>query len=769
MGTTRRNEITRDDSLGILGVAALAGIAAMFAGCEPTGAAVPDAVLCFGAAAFITWVGAASPWWALLAAAGAASMAASFGSLPVLGLAWASMAAAIWIGANKANQPVLRAGIAAVTVQVAFRLELDRFFFFSGTVALAIIGLLVITGILRRPRFVRRRILFAGLGVSVLAVLAGVGMGVGGVAARTDASSGYQLLLDGLEDLDGGDTVGAAESLRSAAISLKAAHKNLDAVYTQPARLVPVIAQNRRAATDVIGRAAEAAEAAAATLDLVDLQQLTIINGRVDVDGLALLAVPLGELQATVTELADVLRDADSPWLVAPLHARLDRAQRRADQVSQQATALSAVAQQGPAMLGADRPRRYLLAFTNSAEARATAGLMGNWSELTISNGQLSITASGRTNDLENGISGPEPVNIDMPAEYFARYGKYGAGEPSTTVRRKFWGNATMTPDMPRVGSAFGQLYETATGRSVDGVIVLDPAGIAALLNVTGSVTVDALGITLSADNAEQFLLLDQYETAESEREDVLEFVTAAAVDAVLTSELPSPPDMIAALSQPALEGHISVWAAEPAEQSMLAIVGIEAALPVFDEERPETDGLAVVTNNANANKIDSFLQRTVSYSASYSPTNGFVQSTLEVTLTNNAPPSGLTDYVIGNKTGLPKGSNRTLLSVYSPLTLVSVTMDGSGIPTEGERELGWNVYTRSADIPPGGSVTFVFTFDGLVEAGPYALAYRPQGLPNPDELTIDIENSDGDNLVSFTGTVGRRTLFDADGMRAWR
>ena len=769
MGTGRRNEITREDSLAVLGVAALAGIAAVFAGCEPTGSTLPDVVLCFATAAFVTWVGAASPWWALLTAAGAASIAASFGPLGVVGLAWASMAAAMWIGANKANQPVLRAAIAGLVVQVVLRLTLDRFFFLSGLVALAIIGLVVITGIRRRQRVVRRRILFAGLGVAALSVLAGVGMAAGGAAARTDASSGYQLLLDGLEDLDSGDTMGAAESLRAAAVSLTAAYNSLDAVYTQPARLVPIIAQNRRAATEVMGRAAQAATAAAATLDLVDLEQLTIVNGRIDVEGLALLVSPLGELEVTVRELADVLRDADSPWLVQPLHERLDRAQRRADQVSHQASALSAVAQQAPAMLGADSPRRYLLAFTNSAEARATAGLMGNWSELTISNGQLSITNTGRTNDLENGISGPEPVNIDMPDEYFARYGRYGAGEPDTTVRRKFWGNATMTPDMPRVGSVFSQLYEVATGRSVDGVIVLDPAGIAALLKITGSVTIDELGITLSADNAEQFLLVDQYQTAEADREEILATVTAAAVESVLTSELPSPPDMIAALSQPALEGHVSVWAAEPAEQSMLALVGIEGALPVFDEVLPETDGLAVVTNNGNANKIDSFLQRDVRYRATYSAETGFVQSTLEVTLTNNAPASGLPDYVIGNKNEIPKGSNRTLLTVYSPQTLVSVKLDGNGIPTESERELGWNVYTGSADIPPGESVTFVFIFDGVVEAGPYSLAYRPQGLPRPDQLTIEVDGSNDDTVVSFTGTVGRRTLFDADGMRAWR
>ena len=124
---------------------------------------------------------------------------------------------------------------------------------------------------------------------------------------------------------------------------------------------------------------------------------------------------------------------------------------------------------------------------------------------------------------------------------------------------------------------------------------------------------------------------------------------------------------------------------------------------------------------------------------------------------------------MIGNKVGLPSGWNRTLLSVYSPLTLVSGTLDGTGTPTEGERELGWNVYTLSADIPPGESVTFVFTFDGTVQSGRYSLAYRPQGLPLADQLTIDVEDAGGAALVSFSGSVGRRSVFAATGVRAWR
>ncbi|MFP5489009.1 MAG: hypothetical protein ACLGHQ_11965, partial [Acidimicrobiia bacterium] len=76
MATQRRNRITRNDSLLAAAVAAVAGVLAALAGCEPTGNAVPDAILTFGVAALVTWLGASSPWWALFIGAVAASVAA---------------------------------------------------------------------------------------------------------------------------------------------------------------------------------------------------------------------------------------------------------------------------------------------------------------------------------------------------------------------------------------------------------------------------------------------------------------------------------------------------------------------------------------------------------------------------------------------------------------------------------------------------------------------------------------------------------------------
>ena len=56
-----------------------------------------------------------------------------------------------------------------------------------------------------------------------------------------------------------------------------------------------------------------------------------------------------------------------------------------------------------PAMLGEDGQRRYLLAFQNNAEPRATGGLVGNVSLLKADHGQLSIGRATSPYALENG------------------------------------------------------------------------------------------------------------------------------------------------------------------------------------------------------------------------------------------------------------------------------------------------------------------------------------------------------------------------------
>ena len=771
MPTSRRNAISRLDSQVITGVAVVSGLIAALAGAQPTGTAVPDAVLTFGFAAFITWLGASAPWWALATSAGIVTVASFNSNLAVTLVGCAAAAAALWIGFRTASMAIARSAVAGAIVSVSLRLNVDQFFLASALIAAVALALLATTGWMRRHRYVRKRVLWGVAGFATLMLLGAGGMGVSGLQAKSPATAGYDHLLNGLDKLNATDMAGASQVLAEASGELRDASDHIGSPLTQLARFVPFVAQNRTAADTLLRRAAGAAEAASKALAVVDIDQLRIIDGSIDVDAVAILAGPLGDLRSTVAELSTALGDIDSPWLVSPLQDRLERARTRIDKVDRQAVGASETAQFAPAILGADGTRRYLFAFTNPGEARGVGGVMGNWSEVTITRGKFSVTASGRTSELINGLANGQSVKLDMPADFFARYGQYGAQGPDGKVRPKFWSNVGITADMPSAANAMAQMYEAAEGRHVDGVFIIDIAGIAALLDATGkSIVLPELDQPLTAATIVQFLSIDQYKLASLDRVDTLAEISKQTVQQLLTSSLPAPQDLVRTLSPAALGGHISVWMADPDEESFVRTIGIDNSLPDFASGSASEDGLAVVTNNGSGNKIDTFLHRTIDYRPRYDARTGLVDATLTVTLKNTAPTTGYPDYVIGNIINKPIGTNRTLVEIYTRLSETELTVDGKASTEflQGS-ELGWNVYSQFLDIPAGKSVVLVVTLQGVVRRGGYELVYRPQPLPIADTVRVVATDTSGEEQIDFDGTITRRSVLSSTGVAAWR
>lgn len=760
MATHRRNVLSRADGRVVAGVSGLTGILAALSGCRPTGQPVADAALCFALAATVAWASATAPWWALVAAAGVAT--ASTLSTPwLLVPALVAAVVAVAIGVRRANLGPARAVVGGVVVLVLLRSEWDPFFAASALVSGAVFVLLVATGVRRRPGDVRSRVATT---TRVLVAVTGValaGLVVAGLVARPSAADGYDRLTDGLALLRSGDTLAAASALREAATLLDEAGDRLDRPWTIPARAVPLLAQHQAGLTAVVADASAAAADAAAALDVIDVDQFRAVDGVIDVEAISLLAGPVGDLQHSMDALADSLVTQRSPWLLPPFQRRFDEAGDLVADVARQTETARTAVEVGPSMLGVDGPRRWMVAFTSPAEARGQTGVMGNWAEITVESGRLRLTAQGRTNDLSDGIAANQPVRLEAPAEFFERYGPHGAGEPDTTVRPKFWSNVTMSPDTPTVGSAMAQMYEAATGRAVDGVLIVDPAAVAGVLAVTGPVALEEQDVVLDEANAESFLLLDQYEREESEREDLLEAATTALVDQVLATDLPGPQVLGRELGPAAQAGHLSGYAVRPAEQRLFERLGMSAPLPPLEGH----DGLAVVANNAAGNKIDSFARREVRYEGRYDASTGLVEADLSVTLDNTAPAQGYPDYVIGNLIGEPAGSNRMLLSVYSPLGLTGGSIDGRPIDVASDTELGWNVYTTTVQLGPGDTATVEFSLAGLVEPGDYRLVIRPQPLATPERFRIEIENSRGAVQAGLVGVLRGTAWLDTTGL----
>ena len=769
MSQNRRNTISYNDAIAVAVVALLSAIVATFSDASPTGATVPDVVLVAALAGFVTWLGASAPWWALMAGAGIALVGALAGPFVWIVLATLAFTGSAWIGWDRANQPVVRSVVAAIVVQVSLRLEWNEFFLFSAILAAAAMGTIAISGFTRRRKYVRKRIMWGTIAVGVLAAIAVAGLGVAAGNARNTARDGYLGLLDGLEFVQSGKVSEAQATLEQAAADLADAGDTLDGPLTQMARFVPGVAQNRNVGVDILADAAVAADSAATTLQFVDLDQLTVSNGVVDIGALASLEAPLTDLETTVSALRDTLVEADSDWLVGPLRDRLDTSVRRAEQAAHQAEATAATARLGPEILGADGPRRYLLAFVNNAEARGTSGLMGNWSELTIDNGRLEVTADGRTNDLQ--VPALRTLDLQMPPDYLQRYIPFGAkvrnSDGGVGVAQKYWSNATISANMPSVGDVMAQMYEGATGREIDGVFVIDPSGVAGLLGITGAVDLPDIGQRVDSGNAVPFLTRDQYEFAENEREDLLTAVTEATVDNVLNSTLPPPQQMAPALAPAVLNGHISGWLTRPGEQDLLELVGMDGALP--NVRISGSDAIAAVNVNRSANKIDSFLERTIEYRPTVNESTGEATAVLTVSMTNTAPTSGYNDYVIGNQVDLPVGTNRTILDVYTRLGVDAARLDGEAVPPYAYPELGYNVHSTTIEIPAGETVVMEYELSGQLDAGDYELFYRPQPLPNPDTLVVEARTTGGGTIFEFDGVLERRSVLSADGVNAWR
>jgi hypothetical protein len=749
----------RVDERPVLVVAAIAGIVAALSDASPTGNSVTDAVVTFGAVAFVVWSAASAPWWVLAVSATAAMAIA--GGLWLLAVGVVAFAGALWIGLQRRDLPVERAVVAAIAFNVLIRGEVDPMLGVSALVGIGCGVLVVVLGVRRRGRRTVRRVGMAGIVIGALAVIAVAGAAVAVANASSDLRAGNRVARAAVERLSDGDYLGSSDSFFEAATRFEAASSTLDAPWARPAMLIPVVAQNRAAALDLATAAANASSAIADASAVIDVDQLTLRNGRFDIDAIALLSGPLGDVGDSIDSLSDTIDEVDSPWLASPLSERLDDlGDDLAEYRPQLANVVQAVDRM-PAMLGSDGPRRYLVAFTTPAETRGLGGFMGNWIELTADEGRIRVSDSGRTRDLNLGGDGPRVIT--GPDDWLEMWGRNGFDNgPGGTTGPVPWSNITISPQFPSTGQVMAELYPQSGGRALDGVFAVDPFAVAGLLGFTGPISVEGVEGALTKDNAVQFLLIDQYETQNDERVDLLEEVSRETISLLLSGALPGPVVVADTLGPLVDEGRIVGWAAADDEQEFFGELGLTGALPGIEGR----DGLAVVFNNAGANKLDVYLEREVAYDATVDTLTGTTTATATVTLTNRAPSSGLPGGVIGNYTGEAPGTNRVLVSLYSalPVTSASVRLpDGrvEDFQVQVGSEAGWTTGSSLVALAPGGSVTLVYELAGTLPMGDgYSLAVRPQPMVIDEQLAVSVVDTEGRALVGHDGPSTRAGVF---------
>jgi hypothetical protein len=511
------------------------------------------------------------------------------------------------------------------------------------------------------------------------------------------------------------------------------AERSLSAWWGAPARLVPLLSQHRAAAIRLTGGGADATTAIRNVLSHTDYDALKVKNGQIDLRAIDALQQPLADLGSAMTRLHEVADGARDPWLAAPISRWLDRLNRDLTKRQSQLTKVEQAIRVAPDMLGANGKRVYFIALTTPAEARGLGGLMGNWAEVTADHGRLKLSGFGRDRDLLQAAP-VTPRLTNVSPEFLRLYGSYLIADPETgTVGPGVWQNVTASPHFPWVAEAIADLYPQSGGTQLDGVFVMDTAAISTLMQITGAVSVPQLGVTVSPESALQYLLRDQYLVKDlGNRVDLLETLARTTIDRVLAGSLPSPPKLAALMSPMARQHRLLAWARRPDEEAVFENANMDGELTPADGQ----DTFAYSLYNGNGNKIDAYLEGSMAYDVSTNTHANTEAGTVSITLRNTAPSSGLPDYVIGNLVGLPLGTNRTILTMYSSLTVTSVSSDNypGSLSWSTGSERGLTTTTLELVIPPGGSVTVVANLSGPM---PSADGYRLRLVLPPTAQSI--------------------------------
>jgi hypothetical protein len=708
--------------VALIGV--VAGIVTALGPAAPTGTRAIDAALIALAATAAVVVGRLAPWWAVVIAAGTATAIAIDPLLMMCG--GVALGIALWAGRTTRHDPVAQAASIGITCIVLARAELAGRFGLSAGVALAALGLVFFTGLRRHARPVRRVVWGVVSGLLVLAGAATASLGYAAYQVKDDLSHGKRTAELGVSALERDEFDEAAEWFRQSAESLDRAHGRLSSVWTMPAALVPVAAQHRSAVVDMSGAGASGARTVTDALDAIDLELLRPHDGRIDVVALEDLGQPLRRVEQALVQLQSATVAAQSPWLVQPAVDALDDFTESIDEhLPSLQRSLDAIGL-APQMLGATEPRDYLVLFTTPAESRGLGGMPGSYAELHADDGALSLGEVGRVSDLD-GRAREAGAVVHGHDAFLRQYGRFGYGE--TGVGDAAFRNLTMSPDFPTVAPIAADLYQQTTGTHVDGVIVVDAEVFATLLRYTGPIQLTTLPETLAPDTATEFLLRGQYIAAEGDTElraDALGEAASLTFQRLVAGSLPDPIGLARDMGPLVAERRLMMWSASPEEQALLSDSNVAGAVPALEGG----NGWAVTVTNASGNKIDSFLEGTTDFSAT-TDSAGITTSTLHLELVNTAPSEGLPRYMIGNRVGLPSGTSRLYLSLYSATPLASLTVDSVPTGVTVGDELGWEVYSFYVDVAPGQTRAFDVRWEGQV-ADPARVVTFTQPLANP-------------------------------------
>ena len=541
----------------------------------------------------------------------------------------------------------------------------------------------------RRPRF---WVLLA-LGVVVLAaVVTGIVVTVSVFTARGQLDAAVALAPKLEDAVRHGDT---AEAGKLAVAFEKHTSSAADATHSpfwSIGEVVPGLGPNLVAVRTVAETAEGLGRDAVIPASRFSIHSLKPSGGGIDLKELAGSA-PLVHSTADAVNLAvSRIHGIKTAGLLAPVATEVAKLDSQLTSVKTLADGLDASIDLLPKAFGSDGPRHYLLVFQNNAEARALGGNPAALLEVTVDDGQFTVTRQASSADFHH------QANIPVSPAVSAVYGD---------VVGQIIQNSTMVPDFPTVAGYAKSFWAERYGTQVDGVVSFDPVALSYLLKAIGPVTLDT-GDVLNSDNAVKLLLSTVYDRYRIPADQDAFFASvASSMFTTLVSGKGEFNDIADELSRSINSGRLLLWSGDSAEQSLVAEGRLAGMLPA-DNTSATTVGAWV--NDFTFAKMDYYVDSKVTAQ----PSCGADPYSVSMSLKNTAPAGVgvLPPYVTGPI--YPDGVIHTDVVLTGPVgsTLVGVQVDGSAATPAGSGVIdGRPVVRTSITIAPGTQKAVTATF----------------------------------------------------------
>ncbi|MCX6404132.1 MAG: DUF4012 domain-containing protein [Actinobacteria bacterium] len=518
----------------------------------------------------------------------------------------------------------------------------------------------------------------------------------------------------------------AAELLKSIRADVSAAHQSTTGPVWWLAAHIPYLG---RTPTAVRTLTSNLNSAFAATTGLEDSLRNSKPNSSLsDLKLILSLSSSLNELSSPIKHGAieiNALNLNGVPAIVANPVRQLGTGFANLAPVVQDAKMFSQIA---PALLGIDRPRKWMLVFQNGAEARSIGGFPGGWGILTASAGRLKLSPLYK----ETGLMRQPLVNWRdyVTPEQAELYG-YDLSRFS---------DMNISPDFPTNARLMAALEEQNIGQQVDGVLSMNEHALANFMQVTGPVKIH--GREISSENAVEYVTRGVYQDySNPKQKDAAVFSIIEKTFAKFQTGAIGPARLLQAFIPAIHSNNLHAWAKDKPVQQKILKSPIGGSLA--DVNNPTT---AVVLINGAGNKLDAYVKAKINYEQGVCETDfPYRDSIMKVSLNNTAPTSGLPAYVttrfdLGTMRPSNPGATKMLIYVHAPLGSVfeSAIVAGKLVaPTSEGTDLDREVWRFDIELPAQATQNLVLKFAEPALGNEPRPTLWTQSMPNLVEAKV--------------------------------